>query len=36
MPGGSGTQYDAEDWDRAIRHGVGVGGTARFAIPSGP
>lgn len=33
-PAGVGARYDAEDWDRAIRHGVAVDGTALFAMPS--
>ncbi len=34
-PAGVGGQYEPEDWDRAIRHGVGVDGTALFVMPSG-
>lgn len=34
-PAGIGSQYGPEDWDRAIRHGVGVDGTALFVMPSG-
>lgn len=34
-PAGVGGQYDPEDWDRAIRHGVGVDGKALFVMPSG-
>ena len=34
-PAGVGGQYDAEMWDRAIRHGVGADGTALFVMPSG-
>lgn len=34
-PAGIGGEYGPEDWDRAIRHGVGVDGTALFVMPSG-
>lgn len=34
-PAGVGASYDAETWDRAIRHGVGADGTALFVMPSG-
>ena len=34
-PAGVGGRYDAETWDRAIRHGVGADGTALFVMPSG-
>ena len=34
-PAGVGAAYDAEAWDRAIRHGVGADGTALFVMPSG-
>lgn len=34
-PVGVGGSYDAEAWDRAIRHGVGADGTALFVMPSG-
>ena len=34
-PAGVGGEYNAEDWDRAIRHGVGADGTALFVMPSG-
>lgn len=34
-PAGIGGEYEPEDWDRAIRHGVGVDGTALFVMPSG-
>ena len=34
-PAGVGGAYDVEAWNRAIRHGVGVAGTALFVMPSG-
>ena len=34
-PAGVGGAYGPDDWDRAIRHGVGVDGTALFVMPSG-
>ena len=34
-PAGIGGEYEPEDWDRAVRHGVGVDGTALFVMPSG-
>ena len=34
-PGGATADYSAEDWDRAIRHGVRPDGTALFVMPSG-
>jgi mono/diheme cytochrome c family protein len=34
-PAGIGGEYEPEDWDRAIRHGVGIDGTALFVMPSG-
>lgn len=34
-PGGVGAAYTVEDWERAIRHGVGPDGTALFVMPSG-
>lgn len=34
-PAGVGGAYEPEDWDRAIRHGVGIDGTALFVMPSG-
>ena len=33
--GGVTADYSAEDWDRAIRHGVRPDGTAMFVMPSG-
>ena len=34
-PAGVGGAYEPADWDRAIRHGVGLDGTALFVMPSG-
>ena len=34
-PAGVGRAYGPEDWDRAIRHGVGPAGTALFVMPAG-
>ena len=34
-PGGATADYSAEDWDRAIRHGVAADGRAMFVMPSG-
>ena len=34
-PAGVGAEYGPEDWDRAVRHGVGVDGTALVVMPSG-
>lgn len=34
-PAGVGAAYEAEDWDRAVRHGVRPDGTALFIMPSG-
>lgn len=34
-PAGVGGEYDVEAWNRAIRHGVGIDGTALFVMPSG-
>ena len=34
-PGGLAADFSSQDWDRAIRHGVGHDGRALFVMPSG-